>query len=52
MMQKMYGGGAANTPAKTPSGPPPGATHTVLNRADGKLHWTGAQNSKDLGVAQ
>jgi hypothetical protein len=52
VMQKMYGGGAANTPAKTPSGPPPGATHTVLNRADGKMHWTDSQNSKDLGVAQ
>lgn len=32
--------------------PPPGATHTVFNRADGKMHWTDANNSKDLGVAQ
>lgn len=55
VLQKMYGGSVTNTgapPAKTPSGPPPGATHTVLNRADGKMHWTDAQNSKDYGVAQ
>ena len=31
--------------------PPPGATHTVFNRADGKMHWTDANNSKDMGVA-
>lgn len=48
VMQKMYGGSAT----KTAVGPPPGATHTVLNRADGKMHWTDAQNSKDYGVAQ
>ena len=53
VMQKMYGGSVATpTPAKTASGPPPGATHTVLNRADGKMHWTDAQNSRDYGVAQ
>lgn len=39
-------------PSTAASGPPPGATHTVLNRADGKKHWTDAQNSKDYGVAE
>jgi hypothetical protein len=47
---KNTSSGAAATQA--PSGPPPGATHTVLNRTDGKKHWTDAQNSKDLGVAE
>ena len=32
--------------------PPAGATHKVLNRADGRQHWTDAQNSKDMGVAE
>jgi hypothetical protein len=32
-------------------GMPPGATHTVFNRADGKNHYTDANNSKDYGVA-
>jgi hypothetical protein len=41
-----------STAASGTSGPPAGATHTVLNRADGKMHWTDAQNSKDYGVAQ
>jgi hypothetical protein len=34
------------------SGPPSGATHQVFNRADNKMHWTDATNSKDYGVAQ
>jgi hypothetical protein len=41
-----------STASGSAGGPPPGATHTVLNRADGKMHWTDAQNSKDYGVAQ
>jgi hypothetical protein len=44
---KPNGGGGASA-----SGPPFGATHTVLNRADGKMHWTDARNSRDYGVAQ
>jgi hypothetical protein len=31
---------------------PSGATHKVLNKADGKMHWTDEQNSKDMGVAE
>jgi hypothetical protein len=42
------GSAAPNSSGATP----PGATHKVLNRADGKMHWTDAQNSKDYGVAQ
>lgn len=28
------------------------ATHTIMNKADGKLHYTDATGTKDLGVAQ
>ena len=39
-------------PASAATAPPPGATHQVFNRADNKMHWTDANNSKDYGVAQ
>ena len=35
----------------TSGGMPPGATHIVFNRADGKNHYTDANNSRDYGVA-
>jgi hypothetical protein len=38
--------------AAAPAGPPPGATHQVKSRADGKMHWTNSQANVDLGVVQ
>jgi hypothetical protein len=44
---------SAPAPAATaPTGPPPGATHQVKSRADGKMHWTNSQANVDLGVVQ
>jgi len=61
VLQKMYGDNLMNTgaaappqsgaPAKTPSGPPTGATHTAMG-SDGKLHWTDSTGTKDFGVKQ
>jgi hypothetical protein len=51
VLQKMYGGNLANAGAQTPSGPPPGATHTAKG-SDGKLHWTDSTGTKDFGVKQ
>jgi hypothetical protein len=31
---------------------PPNATHTVRSKADNHMHWTNAQGTVDLGVAQ
>jgi len=42
--------GEASKPAqKSPTGPPPEATHKVPGK-DGKMHYTNAQGTKDLGV--
>jgi hypothetical protein len=36
---------------RTSSGPPPGATHIVLDPRDGKNHYTNATGTQDYGVA-
>src|SRR6185437_2309069 len=38
---------SAPASAKGDGAPPAWATHQVLNRADGKMHWTDANNSRD-----
>jgi hypothetical protein len=43
---------APGAPATTPKGPPAGATHTAKSKADGKMHYTNAQGTVDLGVAE
>ncbi len=42
----------AGTPLSPKKQNNPGATHQVMNRADGKMHWTDAASSKDMGVVQ
>jgi hypothetical protein len=51
-VNRLYGTNVGTGLVQAGGAPPPGATHTVLNRADGKMHWTDAQNSKDMGVAE
>jgi len=42
-------GEAGKPTPKAPTGPPPEATHKVPGK-DGKMHYTNAQGTKDLGV--
>ncbi len=47
-----FGGGQSQQGNQQQAAPPAGATHKVLNKADMKYHWTDAQSTKDMGVAE